>query len=89
MSNENAAAELLQLKKRMTRLRSKIDQAQGALDGEMVRLKGKWECDSLDDARTLLQDKRQELESVQTKFDSAYEEFQREWGPRLEELEKV
>lgn len=79
--------ELTQLKRRMSRLQSKIDQAKGALEGDMKRLRDDWGCDDLDAARALLKAMKADLEAKRAAFEKDLVAFKDQWGDKLQDLE--
>lgn len=76
--------DLEQLKRKAEQLRQQHDRAQGRLEETEKRLKEEFEVDSLEAAEKLLKKLEKEEAAAKEKFDNALEEFNEEWGDKLE-----
>lgn len=76
-----------QLKKKTKKLESKVNRAEGELDGLKKQLVKEFDCDSLEEAEELLEKLEQEEKEAQEEFDEAYNEFTDKWEDVLGEVE--
>ena len=72
-----------ELKSNVDRRRTEADRAEGALSQVMARLKGDWECDTVDEADEKLKGMRVERDKVKSKVKAGLDEFESEWGRKL------
>lgn len=68
--------EAIECQQLVAKLRSERDRAEGALQECMTRLKSKWSCSTLDEARLLLVKKKKELKELEKKAIAAKKEFE-------------
>ena len=73
------------LKDRLDKAQKKADQATGALKELKKQLKEKFDCSSLNEARTLLKKLEKQKSGLQTKFDDAVEAFEEKWDAQLDD----
>lgn len=82
------ADELVSIKKKVDRLKEQQRRMEGALDNQMSALKREHDCDSLEEARSLLKKLQAELSRAEAKFDKALEDFEEEYGEQLDSVQE-
>lgn len=74
----------LQIKKKVESLRREHDQADGALSQLKIQLQDKFSCQSIKEARKLLEGKKSNLEGLERKSKVLINEFESKYGGKLE-----
>ena len=74
------------LKEKVERLQSESDRSAGALDQLKHRLNDEFECQTIKEAKLLLEQWQDELESQETEFEKASDEFAKKYSDRLQSI---
>ena len=77
--------DLEQLKEKVEQLKEKRNRAEGRLEEAQERLKEEFGVNSLRAAEKLLKQLAGEEETAREEFETALEEFNDEWGDKLDE----
>lgn len=77
--------DLAKLKDRASRLQTKIDKAQGALDHLYSRLSDEFGCSTLEEAKDKLAKLGRQEKKAERKFNNAAKQFEKEWGDVLDD----
>jgi hypothetical protein len=80
--NQNLT-DLTALKRRVDSLKSESDQAKGALDVAMKRLKDEFKCATIEEAEALLVIQEAEAKEAEQRFNTALTEFNKKWEGKL------
>ena len=71
--------KFLSLKKRHSQAQQEADQAEGAEREVMKQIKDEFSCNTLNDAKRTLKQKRKQEADSKEKFDTAFEKFEEDW----------
>ena len=71
--------KFLSLKKRVETAQQEADQAEGAEKEVMKQIKDEFGCNTLNDAKRMLKQKRKQESDSKSKFDDAFEKFEEDW----------
>lgn len=69
----------LSLKTRVETAQQEADQAEGAEKEVMKQIKTEFGCNTLNDAKRMLKQKRKQEADSKEKFDIAFEKFEEDW----------
>jgi len=69
----------LSLKKRVDTAQQEADQAEGAEKEVMKQIKSEFNCNTLNEAKRTLKQKRKQEADSKVKFDTAFEQFEEDW----------
>ena len=69
----------LSLKTRVESAQQEADQAEGAHKEVMKQLNNEFGCNTLNEAKRVLKQKRKQEADSKTKFDNAFEQFEEDW----------
>lgn len=69
----------LRLKERVESAQQEADQAEGAHREVMKQIKDEFGCNTLNDAKRMLKQKRKQEVDSKEKFDDAFEKFEEDW----------
>ena len=69
----------LSLKKRVESAQQEADQAEGAEKEVMKQIKDEFGCNTLNEAKRTLKQKRKQEADSKEKFDTAFEQFEEDW----------
>lgn len=76
--------KFLALKKKVERLKTEKDKAQGAADQLKKRLLDEFDCSTVAEAKQLLAKLERETNEAEKKFQKSYREFEEEFGEHFE-----
>ena len=71
--------EFRQLKDEVEQAKSDADKAKGALDQLMSQLKEEFDCDNLEEAKTLLKDFEKKRSKAAEEFEREMKTYQKKW----------
>lgn len=71
------------LKEKADKAKSDKARAEGALDEQMKKLMNEFECDSLEDAKKLLEDLQGQEKNAQTLYNNALNDFEEQWKEKV------
>ena len=69
----------LKLKKRVESAQQEADQAEGAEKEVMNQIADEFGCDTLNEAKRMLKQKRKQEVDSKEKFDTAFDKFEEDW----------
>lgn len=69
----------LRLKEKVDTAQQEADQAEGAHKEVMNQIKDEFGCNSLNEAKRVLKQKRKQEGTSKAKFDDAFEQFEEDW----------
>jgi hypothetical protein len=72
-----------ELKSSADKLQRDIDRAEGVLQERLSQLKAEFNCSTLEEAQSLLENKRAKAIKAKEQFDKALNQFEEEWGEVL------
>ena len=75
--------KLARLKKKAATLQREADKAQGRLESLQAQLKEDFDCDTVKEAETLLEELEAEEKAAGKAFKKALAKFEKEWGEVL------
>jgi hypothetical protein len=78
--------EYQRLKKQAEALERRAERAKGRLAQMMQQLKTDFDCDNLEDAKTLLGQMEEELKEAERELAEQTAAFQEEWGDELDQV---
>ncbi len=73
------------LKSDVEKLQRDIHRSEGALTQQKQRLKPDFDCDSVDEAETMLEEMKEDCRKIEEKYNEKLEEFEQEWKEQLDE----
>jgi hypothetical protein len=73
------------LKSDVEKLQRDIHRSEGALTQQKQRLKQDFDCDSVDEAETMLEKMKEDCRKIEEKYNEKLEEFEQEWKGQLDE----
>ena len=83
MSNSTITEESYRkLKREVDEAKTDADRAKGALDQLMTQLKNEFQCESLKEAKALLEELQEKRDKAQKKFDAALKDYKDKWEPQ-------
>lgn len=87
-SNSNRLDRYTRLDKKVKQLTTSRDQTQGELTALLERLKQEFGCETVDEARQVLDDKVKKLDELDIRIGKKVDMFEEKYGDRLEEATK-
>ena len=75
--------EFNRLKSKAENLKVQAERAQGALEQNMKQLQEEFECESVEEARVLLEELAEEKEKIEASYEKALDTFKVTWGDKL------
>jgi len=78
-----SAREFERLKSKVESIKRDVAKAEGALAEQMKILKKDHGCETLEDAKILLDDVEEKAEKANEKYESVLEKFKDKWGDEL------
>ena len=81
--------KLTDLKQKVENLRAKLQRARGASEQLSKELDHDWDCQTLNDARSLLKQMQSKRIKLKTELDKKFSDFEDEWSEVLDDAEKL
>jgi len=75
--------EYRRLKRKVDRTREEADRAHGAFESKMKDLKEDFDCETIEEAETRLEEMQCEVAELKEKYKAMYDKFLSKWGSVL------
>ena len=82
------ATEFEKLKSKLDKVEQRKQRAEGALEQQLKQLKTEFKCNSIEEAQLKLKELKREQKQLETKFETAFKKFSREYKLFLEAVKE-